>query len=210
MANSSSTTPNSAKCRMSSRLLDQAEPPGSDDDARQQIAQNGAEAQPFGDRYRDDSGEQIDEGVEQQAVIVHDDSYREPAGRYCSSMRRYSRACDSMTSAGRLWPPCSDSGRQKVHPAESRRLLDGPDQILERVVMDAVGAVFLDRRTGACDQQKILAPQLRPTRSIGETAQQHRVLKVFEDRRCGIPVNGMLENDQVGTRSASCSAAVSM
>ena len=99
--NSISTTPNSAKCRMSCGSRDQLQAPRADHDAGAQVADDRAEAEQARQRHRDHRGGEVDQAAGQPGgAVLHQRGFH----RAVASARAFGRhvALDAVGSSSAI------------------------------------------------------------------------------------------------------------
>ena len=90
-----------------------------------------------------------------------------------------------------------DEGGKDLHPAQACGLLQGSQELLDRVVVVAfplVGDLASPGRNGA---QERLSAQRRALTPVGPAVLEHQVLPLLQDRRARVPVERVLEDDDV-------------
>ena len=90
-----------------------------------------------------------------------------------------------------------DEGRQIFHAAEPRRLLEGREQFAQGEAVVTLFCISILRSARAEHAQESLAVQRRPAFPVGEAVFEHEVLPFLEHGGRTVPVERVLENDEV-------------
>ena len=192
-------------------LGDEAQAERPDDDAGEQVAEHGAQAEPPRDRHGGDGGGEIDEGL-QQDVVVHHASPRTSLTRSAAAARaRSSVPSRSRASSVRY---CRCAGQQPVvgiqrvravhherrevrHATQERGLVERRQQLAHR---EPVASADLVGRLGPAGGRRVdehLAFERTAGRSVGEAVLEHQVEVLLHERGGAVPVERMLQDDDV-------------